>query len=70
MKKHGACPKCHSKDLIFVPGKKQNYGGINFLTWGGFRQIYVDRYVCGQCRFIEFYVDNQIGIEQLRKKHG
>jgi ribosomal protein S27AE len=68
MKNSNTCPKCQSRDIMRIPGSNSE----NYIPFGltVFTAIPVTRYLCGQCGFIEEWIDSQDDIEQLRRKYG
>lgn len=71
MKQSGMCPKCHSNDIIRVPGATALHGRFNTIPTGFTlsRLVIVTRYVCGQCGFSEEWVENPEQIENLKKRY-
>lgn len=61
MKNQHICPKCGSDDIFIVDGSAETHGAGNNIPNGMtiFSYIPVDRYICGNCGFVE---------EWLRKK--
>ncbi|MDO4719949.1 MAG: hypothetical protein Q4A78_04745 [Peptostreptococcaceae bacterium] len=70
MKKAGVCPKCGSKDILWIPGKAGPYGSGNNIPCGltTMSAILVNRYVCEVCGFSEEWVDVH-DIPKLKKKY-
>ncbi len=71
MKTTKLCLKCHSSDVIIVPGNVEAYGIGNNIRTGMtvFSAIPVNRYVCCGCGFTEEWVDTE-DISKLKKKYG
>jgi len=69
MKNTHCCPKCHSNDIIVVPGKTGAYGVGNNIQVGisNFSAVLVNRYVCTSCGFSEEWI-NKEDIPKLLKK--
>ncbi len=69
MKKTNQCPKCQSKEIIFIPGHVGAYGVGNNIQLGitNFSAIKVNRYLCTTCGYTEEWI-NQEDIPKLKKK--
>ena len=69
MKTTGKCPKCGGTDLIVIP---PSYGVRGNIISGQtiFSFVRCQRYVCGDCGFIEEYVGKQDDIESLRRRYA
>ena len=64
MKEAKKCPKCLSTDIVRIPGRTTgNYINLFFGT------IRVTRFLCASCGFTEEWIEDQKGIEKLRKKY-
>ena len=70
MKNTQRCPKCESSDIMRIPHCSGNYGAGPCVQLGLFSFVEVTRYLCGNCGFIESWVDDPDGIAKLRKKYG
>ncbi len=70
MKNSNECLKCGSKDIIEIPGGINSFGSGNNITWGNFQRdgVPVTRFLCGNCGFMEEYIDDKDDIEKLRDK--
>ncbi len=70
MKNTNTCPKCHGKDILFVPGRNGAYGAGNNIQVGLtiLSAILVNRYVCCNCGYSEEWVDTD-DISKLKKKY-
>lgn len=68
MNKIDRCPKCQSKDLIFVPSKAGMYGTGNNIMVKLTLSIAIrfHRFVCGNCGYSEEWVDQE-DIQKLKK---
>ncbi len=68
MKYTKQCPKCGSYDILYAKGYTGGYGsGINIMYGATiFSAVDVDRYICGNCGYVEHFVRKQ-DIEKLRK---
>lgn len=67
MKYSKRCPKCGSSDILYAKGYTGGYGAGSNIFYGMtvFSAVDVDRYICGNCGFIEHYVRTG-DIESLR----
>lgn len=67
MKYSKKCPKCGSSDILYTKGYTGGYGAGSNIFYGMtvFSAVDVDRYICGNCGFIEHYVRTG-DIESLR----
>jgi len=65
------CPKCGAKDVVLVPGRVGPFGTGNNIWMGVciFSAVKVSRYVCGQCGFVEEWIDKKEDIEKIKRKH-
>ena len=68
MKYSKKCPKCGSSDILCAKGYTGGYGSGSNIMYGAtiFSAVDVDRYICGNCGFIEHYV-RKPDIDVLRK---
>jgi ribosomal protein S27AE len=69
VKSSWACPKCNSRDLIRVPGRKGGRGGVE-VTAFALGNLQPSRYICGKCGFVEEYVDVPAHLERIRNKYA
>ncbi len=67
MKYSKRCPKCGSSDILYAKGYTGGYGAGSNIFYGMtvFSAVDVDRYICGNCGFVEHYVRTG-DIESLR----
>lgn len=72
MKKSLTCPKCKSQDIIRIPGRVgEHFAGNNIPTgWTSSSAVKVTRYLCGNCGFIEEWIESSADIQKVRKKFG
>ncbi len=72
MEKPTRCARCHSADLIKVPGSVGATGsGSNIpVGWTIFTAIPVARLVCLTCGFVDSYVEDWRDLEKLREQFG
>jgi predicted nucleic-acid-binding Zn-ribbon protein len=71
MKRTATCDKCGHQDIIHVPGESHSGltdSGANISLGKMHGHVAVDRYVCGNCGFIEFWVQPE-EIEKLRLRY-
>ena len=68
MRRNSACDKCGKIDIIHVPGDAHHGptdSGANISLGLAHGHVNVDRYICGNCGYVEHWV--QPGeIEKLR----
>lgn len=71
MKVNQECPKCNSKDIIRIQGDIGQYGSGNNIAVGftTFSAIKVTRYLCGNCGYLEEWIDNEQDVEKLKEKY-
>ena len=74
MKNNKLCPKCQSTEIIRISGKDQKAGydvGENIRTGKtNINLAEVERYVCGNCGFIEDWVESPDGLKKIKEKFG
>jgi len=68
MKTTNQCPKCNSEDLIRVEGQSKGWGAGSNIPAGAtiFQAVLVTRYVCGNCGFIESWIDSPEDIAKIK----
>ena len=61
------CPKCGSYDILYAKGSAESYGAGSNIMCGltTYSAVDVDRYICGNCGYIEHFV-READIERLR----
>ena len=67
MKSAGICPKCSSKDIVIIGGSEKapfNRITLSFLLGN----IWIVKYICSNCGFIEEWVENEKDLEKVKKK--
>jgi predicted nucleic-acid-binding Zn-ribbon protein len=64
------CPKCESDDILKIKGGSTWTGYQNFILGSLTKMVPVTRYLCANCGFSEEWVEDQKGLELLKKKHG
>ncbi len=65
MKNTKTCPKCGSKDIVFVPSAWSGRDG-NVIS-AVFMNYKVDRYVCADCGYCEEWVEKD-KLQDLKKR--
>ncbi len=68
MKYTKKCPKCGSTDILYAKGYTGSCGSGSNIMCGAtiFSAVDVDRYICGNCGYVEHFV-RKSGIEAIRK---
>jgi predicted nucleic-acid-binding Zn-ribbon protein len=69
--KNMLCPKCHSSEIVRLPGSIQppsTLGGPKSLS--AFKTINTTQYCCANCGFSEVWVDDPDDLKALLKKYG
>jgi ribosomal protein S27AE len=68
MKYTKKCPKCGSTDILYSKGYTGAYGSGSNIMYGAtvLSAVDVDRYICGNCGYVEHFV-RELDIEKLRK---
>jgi predicted nucleic-acid-binding Zn-ribbon protein len=69
MKKTNKCIKCGSDKLLRIPSMP---GDASSIAVGEpmIRCVLVTRYVCGECGFIEHWIDSSEALKKLRDEYG
>lgn len=72
MKQSGVCPKCGSDRIARVPSRAltNEYDAYVLCGSTALSAAPVTRYVCTGCGYIEQYLEDEAGLEKLRKKLG
>jgi len=69
MKWTGQCPKCHSTDIIRIPGRRgpgAGEAGNNVVIGLTFSSaVLVTQYVCCNCGFVEQWIDDPKDIAKI-----
>ena len=69
MKNNNKCTKCKSADLLripLVPGEGPHIA----VGERGMHLVSISKYVCGNCGYIEEWVDDPQDLAELRKEYG
>ncbi len=71
MKNTNQCPKCKSDEIIRVEGQAKGYGAGSNIPTGAtiFQATLVTRYVCGNCGFIESWIDSPEALEKVKRNY-
>lgn len=58
MKYTKQCPKCNSYEIYYAKGNTGSYGSGSNILLGVtiFSGVDVDRYICGNCGYVEHFV--------------
>jgi predicted RNA-binding Zn-ribbon protein involved in translation (DUF1610 family) len=72
MKNTNHCPKCNSEDIIRVKGQSKGYGAGSNIPTGAtiFQAVRVTRYICGNCGFIESWIDSPEDVAKVKEEYG
>jgi len=70
MKTTKHCPKCSSNDVLRIQGTRQGYGLGNNIKIGIIGQVKPTKYVCGDCGFIEEWIDDPNDLLKIKKSRG
>ncbi len=67
MKYTKKCPKCGSNDILYSKGYTEGRGVGSNIIYGAtiFSAVDVDRYICGNCGYVEHFV-RELDIKKLR----
>ena len=71
MEKTRSCAKCGSSEILRIPGSVGAFGSGNNIQLGAtlFSSVKVTRYLCGDCGFLEEWVESA-DLQKLRDKYG
>ena len=72
MKNTQRCPKCQSSDVIRIPCRFWCHGARPRVWLGStaFSAVKVTRYLCGDCGFIESWVEDPDEVASIRETYG
>jgi predicted RNA-binding Zn-ribbon protein involved in translation (DUF1610 family) len=72
VKNTNLCPKCNSEDIARVEGHTRGHGAGSNIPVGAtiFQTVPVTRYVCGQCGFIESWIDSSDDVAKVKEKYS
>ncbi len=65
--KSGKCPKCGSTD-IYSNKNRSIKAGHRLLDFSGLKNIMSETFVCGNCGFVEDYVNDDNHLEKIKSK--
>ncbi|KUG19989.1 hypothetical protein ASZ90_010276 [hydrocarbon metagenome] len=70
--KNGRCPKCNAREVYSGAHISFNKGayGCNTIPLGGLfgTHIPLDNYVCGNCGYVESYINDPDDREKIRRQ--
>jgi hypothetical protein len=69
MNRQNQCAKCASPDLLPIPPEPGDELHIA-LGMRGMRRVTVKKYVCGECGYIEEWVEDERDLTELKKEYG
>lgn len=69
MRRTHRCPKCGSPKIARVPDNAHRYLGNSICVTriAAVKRIPVARYVCCSCGYVENWVEEEQGLEEVRK---
>jgi len=67
--KQNKCAKCASADLLRIPSMPGEPPSI-VVGERGMHRVSVAKFVCGNCGYIEEWVDDTNDLHELRKEYG
>lgn len=72
MKNTNCCPKCGSGDVIRVPDDAHRYlaNSICITRTVTVKRIPVVRYVCHACGYVEDWVEDRHGLNEIERAWG
>ena len=69
MKNSEVCPKCASREILHVAGQRDETSIVTGV--GGFlTSVPVARYVCGNCGYLELWIDSLDDLARVKQKFG
>ena len=68
MKNTRICPKCDSCEVLRIKGGSTWTGYQNFVRATSIKMVPVTRYLCTNCGFSEEWIEDQKGLDLLKKK--
>ena len=69
--KNMRCPKCHSDQIIRLPGDIQPPATLSSAKPpSSFKAIAYTRYCCANCGYSEVWIDDPDDLRDLLKKYG
>lgn len=72
MKNTGRCPKCGSSEIVRVPDDAHRYLANSICVTGALtvKRIPVARYVCHDCGYVEDWVEERHGRDEIERAWG
>ncbi len=70
MKHSNQCIKCDSSYIMKIKGGSTWTGAQNYILASSIKQVFVTRYLCGNCGYSEEWVDDPKNLDLLIKKYG
>jgi predicted nucleic-acid-binding Zn-ribbon protein len=65
------CPKCHSNDIVRIPGELSPPPALSGAKpASSLKAITTTRYCCANCGYTETWVDEPADLKALLKKFG
>jgi len=65
------CPKCHSNEIVRLPGDIQSPSMLSGAKPpSSLRPIPITQYCCAKCGYIEAWVDDVEDLQEVLKKFG
>jgi ribosomal protein S27AE len=65
--KRGICPKCESREVFYQPGHPLQSEKVTLKSGVVSRGTAPDRYVCGSCGLVEYYLSGAEDLEVVRE---
>ncbi len=57
MKYKKVCPKCGSSSIVRFESELGAYGTGNYISVSALKNVYIHRYVCCDCGYVEEWID-------------
>lgn len=57
MRNSKMCPKCGGEDIRRINGDADHISTANVIVLGAFKRVYVPRYLCISCGFMEEWIE-------------
>jgi ribosomal protein S27AE len=71
MKKTGKCPKCGAEDAVCIPKDYcWHVGGSIRVDLGPFSYVNITRYMCGNCGYMEEWIDSSEDVQKIKRRFG
>lgn len=72
MKTSRQCPKCQSRDIVRIPGKRDGGGAGNLISvsrWNFFASVKPVMHLCGACGYLENWLDSPADIARVKARY-